>query len=62
MASSSVGLVGQVGFDYMLNKNWGLNLDLKYIQMSTSVSVMGDKVGTVNLNPWTAGAGVTYRF
>jgi outer membrane protein len=60
--SSSVGLVRQVGFDYMLNKNWGLNLDLKYIQMSTSVSVMGDKVGTVNLNPWTAGAGVTYRF
>ena len=60
--SSSVGLVRQVGFDYMLNKNWGLNLDLKYIQMSTSASVMGDKVGTVNLNPWTAGAGVTYRF
>lgn len=62
VSSSSVGAVGQVGFDYMLDKNWGLNVDLKYIQMSTKVYVQGDKVGTVNLNPLSVGMGVSYRF
>lgn len=60
--SSSVGLAGQVGFDYMFNKSWGLNLDAKYIQMDTDVKVGGTKVGKVGLNPWTIGLGVTYRF
>ena len=31
--SSSWGVAGQVGFDYMLNQNWGINLDLKRILM-----------------------------
>lgn len=60
--SSSVGLVGQVGFDYMFTKNWGLNLDVKYIQMDTDVKVGGSKVGNVGLDPWTFGIGATYRF
>lgn len=59
---SSVGLAAQVGFDYMFNKNWGLNLDVKYIQMETDVTVSGSKIGTLNLSPITAGAGVSYRF
>jgi outer membrane protein len=62
VSNSSVGLAGQVGFDYMLDKNWGLNVDVKYIQMSTDVKVGGTKVGTVNLNPLTVGVGVAYRF
>ncbi len=62
VSSSSVGAVGHVGFDYMLDKNWGLNVDLKYIQMSTKVYVQGDKVCTVNLNPLSVGMGVSYRF
>ncbi len=60
--SSSVGVVAQVGMDYMLDKNWGVNFDVKWAQMATGVKVGGDKVGTVNLNPWMFGAGVTYRF
>ena len=36
--SSSVGAVGQVGADYMLDKNWGLNIDVKYATMSTNVT------------------------
>lgn len=60
--SSSVGVVAQVGMDYMLDKNWGVNFDVKWAQMATGVKVGGEKVGTVNLNPWMFGAGVTYRF
>lgn len=60
---SSVGLAGQVGFDYMFNKNWGLNVDVKYIQMSTDVNVAGlGRIGKLDLNPITAGVGVSYRF
>ncbi len=59
---SSVGLVGQLGFDYMFTKNWGLNLDVKYIQMGTNVTVGGQKVGKLDLSPVTAGVGVSYRF
>lgn len=62
VSNSSVGVVGQIGVDYMLDKNWGLNVDLKYIQMTTDVSVGGSKVGSVNLNPLTVGVGVAYRF
>lgn len=59
---SSVGPAAQVGFDYMLNKNWSLNLDVKYIKMDTEVKVGGSRLGTLDLDPITAGIGVGYRF
>jgi outer membrane protein len=61
---NSLGLAAQLGFDYMLNKNWGLNVDVKYIQMSTDVTLTatGAKLGKLDLNPITAGVGVTYRY
>lgn len=58
----SWGLAAQLGFDYALNKNWSLNLDVKYIQMDTDVRVGGTKIGTLDLNPITWGVGVGYRF
>lgn len=60
--SSSFGLVGQFGFDYMINSHWGVNVDAKYIQMDTDVKLSGSKIGSVSLNPWTLGVGATYRF
>jgi len=61
--ASSIGLAAQIGADYMLNKNWSLNLDVKYVQMDTDVMINGTgKVGKVDLNPITAGIGIGYRF
>ena len=37
---NSVGFVAQVGTDYMFDKNWGMNLDLKYATMSTNVTTV----------------------
>ena len=63
VASSSMGAVGQVGADYMFDKNWGLNVDVKYATMSTSVtSASGVNGGTLTLNPWMPSVGVTYKF
>lgn len=58
----SVGLAAQVGVDYLIDKNWSVNLDVKYIQMETDVKVGGTKVGRVDLDPLTVGVGVGYRF
>jgi outer membrane protein len=61
--SSSFGAVGQVGMDYMFDKNWGLNVDLKYATMSTNVTdTAGANVGKLTLNPWMPAVGVTYKF
>ena len=61
---SSVGFVGQIGMDYMLDKNWGLNVDVKYATMSTNVSspAYGPSAGKLTLNPWMPAVGVTYKF
>jgi outer membrane protein len=62
VAQSSVGFAGQVGMDYMIDKNWGVNVDVKYITMATDVTLNGANIGKLTLNPWTPGVGVTYKF
>jgi outer membrane protein len=61
---SSLGFVGQIGADYMFDKNWGMNVDLKYATMSTNVTtVQGNtNLGKLTLNPWMPAVGVTYKF
>ena len=64
---SSFGFVGQIGADYMFDKNWGANFDLKYATMSTNVSgangtASNSSIGKLTLNPWMPAVGVTYKF
>jgi outer membrane protein len=61
--NSSFGAVGQIGMDYMLDKHWGLNVDLKYATMSTNVTTAaGANAGKLNLNPWMPAVGIAYKF
>lgn len=61
--NSSTGFVAQVGVDYALTRNVSLNVDVKYVQMSTNVTTAGGtSLGKLDLNPITAGVGVGYRF
>jgi outer membrane protein len=53
----SWGVVGQAGFDYMLNQNWGWNFDVKYIMMepnahvwATNTNGVGSALGNPALN------------
>ena len=64
IGSSSWGGALQAGFDYMLDKQWSLNLDVKYIWMDTEVKTIGSgtKIGEVDINPWVIGIGARYRF
>jgi outer membrane protein len=62
VSNSSLGFAGQIGADYMFDKNWGVNVDVKYITMATDVYLNGASIGKLTLNPWTPGVGVTYKF
>jgi outer membrane protein len=61
---SSFGFVGQIGADYMFDKNWGANIDLKYATIATNVQQVagGANIGKLTLNPWMPAVGVTYKF
>ncbi|MGE7370399.1 OmpW/AlkL family protein [Neorhizobium sp. NPDC001467] len=56
----------QAGFDYMLDRHWGLNFDVKKIFLETEWSAdhdaLGQLSGKAKIDPWLIGAGVTYRF
>lgn len=68
----SWGVVGQIGFDYMFNETWGINLDLKRILMEPNVHGLiysptaGGLFVPINaklkIDPWVVSAGVTFRF
>ena len=68
----SWGVAAQVGFDYMLNRNWGINVDVKKIMMQPNANITvapGVLAATavpvtakVKLDPWLVSTGVTYRF
>lgn len=59
---SSFGYALQAGLDYMLDKNWGVNVDLKYAKIETDVTIGGDKAGKLDLSPTMLGVGVTYKY
>ena len=56
----------QVGFDYMINKHLGLNVDLKklWLRPNWDGVLAGNTpvTGKVNLDPWLVGTGLTYKF
>jgi outer membrane protein len=63
--SNAFGGAVQFGFDYMLDRHWGLNVDVKklWLRPDYSATVSGLPVtGTAHIDPWLVGAGVTYKF
>ncbi len=65
---NSFGLAFQAGVDFNLSDKWFLNLDAKYISISTDASVdattaLGATVGAdVDINPFVLGFGVGMKF
>lgn len=62
--STSVGGALQAGFDYKFDKNWSLNVDVKYVQIRSDVTLKsnGAKVSEVKVDPIIWGVGIGYRF
>ncbi len=59
---SSFGYALQAGFDYMFDKHWGINVDLKYAKIETDVTINGAKDGKLDLSPTMFGVGVAYKY
>lgn len=61
----SFGVAAQIGFDYMIDRNWGVNFDVKRIMMRPDATVRLGAVpisAKVRIDPWVIGAGIVYRF
>ena len=68
------GAALQVGFDYMLDKHWGFNMDVKKLYLrpdwsgnlnpatASALGMDSHISGKAKLDPWLIGAGITYRF
>lgn len=62
---NSWGPAGQVGVDYMIDKNWMLNMSVWYINIDTKVKFnAGDSRQSIDtkINPWVFMFGAGYTF
>jgi len=58
----SWGAAFQVGLDVDMGDNWFGNLGLRYIDIESDLSLNGDKLGTVKIDPWVYQLQIGYRF
>ncbi len=68
-AENSWGWAAQLGFDYMLNDNWMVNAQARYIDISTKATVENNNLGPgtrakvdVNVDPFVYMVGIGYKF
>lgn len=59
---NSFGGALQIGTDYMIDKNWSVNLDVKKVWIRTDLSQNGTTLGTIKVDPVLVGVGVGYKF
>lgn len=59
---NSFGLAAQVGADIDLNETWFLNVDLKWVDINSDVTVNNTITADVDIDPWIFGIGVGRRF
>ena len=59
LKKNSFGPALQVGFDYALDKNWSINVDVKKVYIDTNVS---GGIGKFKVDPVLVGVGLGYRF
>lgn len=58
----SWGLAAQLGADLMLNENWLVNLDVRWIDIDSDVSIDGEELGTIEIDPFVYSLNLGYRF
>jgi outer membrane protein len=60
--ANSRGLAGQVGVDYAMSDRWYLNGEVRYIDMDTTATLDGSRLGTISVDPWVWSLNVGRRF
>ncbi|WP_417479862.1 OmpW/AlkL family protein [Maricaulis maris] len=59
---ASFGLAAQAGVDFALDDDWFVNLDVKYIDIDTDVTINGAIAADVQIDPVVFGIGLGRRF
>jgi outer membrane protein len=62
LSKNSWGLAVQAGADVLLGGGWVLNLDVKKVQIATTVSLNGVDQGKLKVDPLLVGIGIGKRF
>ncbi|MGY3533026.1 MULTISPECIES: OmpW/AlkL family protein [Bradyrhizobium] len=64
--SNQFGAAVQFGFDYMLDRHWGLNFDVKKLWLRPNYSATVNNAipvyGRANIDPWLISGGIAYKF
>jgi outer membrane protein len=64
--SNAFGAAVQFGFDYMIDRHWGLNVDVKKLWLRPDYTAVVNGAipvsGRANIDPWLVGGGLTYKF
>ncbi|MDO5613939.1 MAG: OmpW family outer membrane protein [Paracoccus sp. (in: a-proteobacteria)] len=58
----SWGLAANLGTDYWLNDRSAIRANVRWIDIDSDVYLNGDKIGTVNIDPWVVGASYVMKF
>nr|WP_300310516.1 OmpW family outer membrane protein [Halomonas sp.] len=58
----SWGAAGQVGLDLVIDEHWAVNASATYADIDSDVSLNGDDIGSVDIDPWVIMSGVSFRF
>lgn len=65
-AGHSWGMAGQVGLDYMIDKDWLVNMSVWYMDIDTTVKFKHDTLGrqsvSTRIDPWVFMFSAGYRF
>jgi outer membrane protein len=59
---NSLGIAAQAGVDMDITDKWFLNYAVRWIDIDADAKLNGDKVGTIEIDPWVFGLHVGYRF
>ena len=59
---NSFGLALQAGIDVGITERWFVNGVVRWIDIDSDASLGGQKLGTIEIDPWVVGAHVGYRF
>jgi outer membrane protein OmpA-like peptidoglycan-associated protein/outer membrane protein W len=62
LSRTTTGPAAQAGFDVQLSEHWLLNLDAKWARARPAVSLSGEPLGQLHLDPMLYSIGVGYRF
>ncbi|HEX4910506.1 MAG TPA: OmpW family outer membrane protein [Permianibacter sp.] len=62
LENDSIGAAYRAGFDWAINKDWLLNVDVKKIMIGTDVYLNGTKISSLDVDPLAIGVGLGWHF